>query len=91
MNLILTTNERASGRTSRQPMHPVEPGDRRFGEKTRERHDQIFGITGASTVKPPGRCEYHPGVVLTRRHPGTHDAIEVFCILRDHGSTISSS
>lgn len=48
------------GAASLEPVHPVEFGDMRCAEKARDGHDQIFGITGASTVKPPGRREDPP-------------------------------
>lgn len=43
-----------------EPVHPVELGDRRRPEKARERKDQIFGITAASTMKPLGDVKTTP-------------------------------
>jgi hypothetical protein len=72
------------------PAHPVEFGDTRRGEKARECHDQIFWVPGASTMNASGRREDHPGMVLARRRPSTHDAVEILGVLDDHGSTVGT-
>lgn len=65
-------------------MDPVALAGRRIREQGGECRYEIGGVGAAAAVVTPGGGEDDPGVILSRRRPGTGDAVEVPRVLSYH-------
>ena len=71
----------------RKPVHPVDVTAWRVCHQHPERGDQVGRVGATAPVVAAWRREHDAGMAFTGDRPAPYDAIEVPCVLGDHGPT----